>query len=145
MCIRDRLRIPIIKFSERGIPNKAVWDMISLNVRTPEEVLGDLQAQIASCKSGEEGMCELFERYGVKQILSYGLQIQDYAEQITRAEISEFPNGEYSFTDQIDGLGEMSGTTIRKALKDASEANAAKTLMWPTFETKLGVVLEPTK
>ena len=109
---QEGLRIPIIKFSEGGIPNKAVWDMISLNVRTPDEVLGDLQAQIASCKSGEEGMCELFERYGVKQILNYGRQIQDYAEQITRAEISEFPNGEYSFTDQIDGLGESPKTII---------------------------------
>ena len=109
---QEGLRIPIIKFSENGKFNQAIWDMISLNVRTPDEVLGDLQAQIASCKSGEEGMCELFDRYGVKYILSYGQQIQDYAEKLTRAEIVDFPNGEFCFTDHIDGIGENPETII---------------------------------
>ena len=112
---QEGLRIPIIKFFEGGKLNQALWDIISLNVRTPDEVLGDLQAQIASCKSGEEGMCELFDRYGVKQILNYGQQLQDYAEKLTRAEIADFPNGEFCFTDHIDGLGENPETLVINA------------------------------
>ena len=34
---------------------------------------------------------------------------------------------------------------IIKILNDAVEAKAAKTLMWPTLDTILGVNLEPTK
>ena len=103
---QEGLRIPIIKIEEQGVPNRAVWDLIALNVRTPDEVHGDLQAQIASCNSGESGMLQLFERYGVNNVLTYGDQLQDYAERITRAEIKDFPDGTYKFTDHIDGVGE---------------------------------------
>ena len=80
--------------------------MISLNVRTPDKVIGDLQAQIASCKSCERELLELFQRYGVETVLAYADHLQDYAEQLTRSEIREVPDGIYYFTDHIDGLGE---------------------------------------
>ena len=32
---QEGLRIPIIKFMEKNVPNQAVWDLIALNVRTP--------------------------------------------------------------------------------------------------------------
>jgi N-methylhydantoinase B len=87
------------------VPNQALWDVIALNVRTPDKVLGDLQAQMAACKSAEREMTELFVRYGVATVLAYGDHLQDYAEQLTRAEIREIPDGVYRFTDHIDGLG----------------------------------------
>ena len=46
---QEGLRLPIVKFTERGVPNQALWDVIALNVRTPDKVLGDLQAQMAAC------------------------------------------------------------------------------------------------
>ena len=63
------LRLPVVKFLERGVPNQALWDVITLNVRTPEKVLGDLQAQIAACKSCEKELGDLFDRYGVETVL----------------------------------------------------------------------------
>ena len=103
---QEGLRLPIVKFMARGEPNHALWDVIALNVRTPEKVMGDLQAQLASCRSGEREMLELFERYGVDTVLDYGKHLQNYAERLTRAEIAEFPDGVYEFTDHIEGLGE---------------------------------------
>ena len=103
---QEGLRLPIVKFMERGEPNRALWDVIALNVRTPDKVMGDLQAQLAACRSGERGLRELFERYGVATVLAYGERLQDYAERLTRAEIREIPDGVHEFTDHIDGLGE---------------------------------------
>ena len=103
---QEGLRLPIVKFMARGEPNHALWDVIALNVRTPDKVMGDLQAQLAACRSGEREMLELFERYGVDTVLDYGAHLQDYAERLTRAEIAEFPDGVYEFTDHIEGLGE---------------------------------------
>jgi N-methylhydantoinase B len=102
---QEGLRLPIVKFLERGVPNQALWDVIALNVRTPEKVMGDLQAQLAACRSAEREMGALFDRYGVDVVLTYGDHLQDYAEQLTRAEIREVPDGIYRFTDHIDGLG----------------------------------------
>ncbi len=103
---QEGLRLPIVKFMERGKPNRALWDVIALNVRTPDKVMGDLQAQLAACRSGERELLELFERHGVDTVLEYGTHLQDYAERLTRAEIGEIPDGIYEFTDHIDGLGE---------------------------------------
>ena len=102
---QEGLRLPVVKFLERGVPNQALWDVITLNVRTPEKVLGDLQAQIAACKSCEKELSDLFDRYGVETVLQYADHLQDYAEELTKSEIRKVPNGIYSFTDHIDGLG----------------------------------------
>ena len=102
---QEGLRLPVVKFLERGVPNQALWDVITLNVRTPEKVLGDLQAQIAACKSCEKELGDLFDRYGVETVLQYADNLQDYAEELTKSEIRKIPNGIYSFTDHIDGLG----------------------------------------
>jgi len=103
---QEGLRLPIVKFLEKGTPNQALWDVIALNVRTPDKVIGDLQAQIAACKSCEREFNELLERYGVDTVLRYSDNLQDYAEQLTKSEIRQIPNGSYSFKDHIDGLGE---------------------------------------
>ena len=122
---QEGLRLPIVKFMARGEPNHALWDVIALNVRTPEKVMGDLQAQLAACRSGEREMLELFDRYGVDSVLDYGTHLQDYAERLTRAEIAEFPDGVYEFTDHIEGLGEnpelvVVKTTVAVAGEDVS-------------------------
>ncbi|MBM3801163.1 MAG: hydantoinase B/oxoprolinase family protein [Acidimicrobiia bacterium] len=102
---QEGLRLPIVKFVEAGKRNEALWDVIALNVRTPEKVLGDLQAQMAACTSGEREMQELFRRYGTSTVLRYAEYLHDYTERLTRAELREIPEGTYRFTDHLDGLG----------------------------------------
>ena len=103
---QEGLRLPVLKFVERGVRNQALWDVIAINVRTPEKVMGDLQAQISSCISGEREFLALVGRYGVDEVLRYAEHLQDYTEQLTAAELRDIPEGTYRFTDHIDGLGE---------------------------------------
>jgi N-methylhydantoinase B len=112
---QEGLRLPVIKFVERGEHNQALWDVIALNVRTPDKVMGDLQAQMASCKSGERELIDLFERYGVETVQAYAAHLHEYAERLTRAEIRDIPDGVYEFVDHIDGLGEDPETLYLKA------------------------------
>jgi len=102
---QEGLRLPIVKFVDAGKRNEALWDVIAINVRTPDKVLGDLQAQMAACTSGEREMKALFKRYGTDTVLRYGEHLHDYTERLTRAELREIPEGVYRFTDHIDGLG----------------------------------------
>ena len=102
---QEGLRLPIVKFIDGGKRNDALWEVIALNVRTPDKVLGDLQAQLASCTSGERELTTLFDRYGVDTVLRYGEHLHDYAERLTRAELAQMPEGTYRFVDHIDGLG----------------------------------------
>ncbi len=75
--------------------------------------MGDLRAQLAACHSGERQFLELVERYGVGKIAPYLEEILDYAERMTRAAISELPDGQFSFEDWIDDDGVDFGKPIR--------------------------------
>jgi N-methylhydantoinase B len=102
---QEGIRIPIVKFVERGKPVDPVWQLVALNVRLPDLVMGDLQAQMTACVACERAMTDLFRRYGRGTMTAYFGHLQNYAERLARAEISEIPDGVYTFTDHIDGLG----------------------------------------
>lgn len=90
---QEGLRLPILKFLERGVPNQALRDVIAINVRTSDKVMGDLQAQISSCLSGEREFLSLVGRYGIEEALRYADHLQDYAEALTAAELRDIPDG----------------------------------------------------
>lgn len=103
---QEGLRLPFLKLQEAGRPNQAIWDIIALNVRVPDMVLGDLKAQIAACTAGEREYVDLFRRHGPAAMALYTEALHDYAERLARAEFTDIPDGTYHFTDHIDGLGE---------------------------------------
>ncbi len=102
---QEGLRLPVLKLYDRGVRNETLWQIISLNVRTPDMVLGDLQAQIAACATGARGMQRLYDRYGESTIDTAIEDLNAYAHQLALAELSEIPKGTYRFTDHIDGIG----------------------------------------
>ena len=44
--------------------DREMLDLILLNVRTPKEREGDLDAQIGACRVGEQRILQLAEKYG---------------------------------------------------------------------------------
>ena len=112
---QEGLRLPFLKFVERGTPNQTVWDIVAANVRTPDKVIGDLQAQMAACATAERELQLLFERYGADTVSEYGNHLQNHAERLARSEISDIPDGTYRFTDHIDGIGETPEAIILQA------------------------------
>jgi len=102
---QEGLRIPPMKLFEGGRRNETLFSLIRANVRLPDLVLGDLDAQHATCSLGERDMLKLFERYGQTELESYFDRLIDYGEALTRKAIASWPDGSYSFTDYIDGDG----------------------------------------
>jgi N-methylhydantoinase B len=102
---QEGLRIPILKLCERGVPNQTLLDVIALNVRIPDVVLGDLQAQEAACRIAERGMAELAERYGVAELERYFEELLDYSEREARRTVRSVPPGTYTFVDYLDDDG----------------------------------------
>ena len=59
---QEDLRIPVLELYERGRANETLLELICINVRIPDVVLGDPQAQLAACRIGERGVSELARR-----------------------------------------------------------------------------------
>lgn len=112
---QEGLRLPFVKLVDKGKHNDILWEVIGLNVRVPDEVLGDLRAQMSACIAAERGLREVIERYGADEVERYIEELHDYAERLTRAELSDIPDGVYEFTDHIDGLGENPTPVIFQA------------------------------
>ena len=103
---QEGLRLPLLKLYEAGEPDRKLFRVIEKNTRSPVQVLGDLRAQLAACRIAERGFGQLVDRYGATELETYFEALHDFAETRMRAEIARIPDGTYSFTDWIDGVGE---------------------------------------
>ncbi len=101
----EGLRIPPLKMFDRGQRNETLFSIIEKNVRVPVKVFGDLRAQLAACHIAERQFMELIERFGKETVEIYMAEVMDYAERLTRAAVSELPDGVFTFEDWIDDDG----------------------------------------
>jgi N-methylhydantoinase B len=102
---QEGLRIPPLKFYDRGQPNEALFRIIEKNVRVPDMVMGDFRAQIAACALGEHGLQDLARQYGPARLEELFDHLLAYTEQLTRQAIRRLPDGAWDFTDHIDNDG----------------------------------------
>ena len=95
-----------LKLYEAGKPNEALLRYIASNVRFPDLVNGDLQAQIASCRVGARRVKGLCEKYGSHTLRASMEWIFDRSEELVRAKLAQWPQGSYEaecYTDH-DGI-----------------------------------------
>lgn len=102
---QEGLRIPPLLLTRAGERDRAAWDLILANVRTPEEREGDLAAQLAAHHRGTERLTELARRHGASRLRSAAADLQDYAERAVRQTLSKIPDGVYRFADELDDDG----------------------------------------
>jgi N-methylhydantoinase B len=110
---QEGLRIGPMYMYRAGEPNETLFQFIDKNVRLPVKVFGDLRAQLAACHIAERQFLELVSRLGPGTVRSYMQEIIDYAERLTRAAVSDLPDGTVSFEDWIDDDGVDYGKPIR--------------------------------
>ena len=113
---QEGLRIPPLRIVEQGRPVEAFFDILQLNVRVPDTVLGDVQATIAACTRGERALLALADKHGGDRLAADMANLLNYSEALTRAEFAAFPDGEWEFEDFLDDDG-FSEDAIRIAAK----------------------------
>jgi N-methylhydantoinase B len=119
--LQEGLCIPILKLYEAGRPNHTLFEIIRKNSRQPRYVLGDLRAQLAACAVGERGYLELAGRHGLAPLGAYFEAMQTQAERMMRGIVAAIPDGVYSFTDYIDGIGDAPEPIAIKATVTVSD------------------------
>ncbi|PZC48307.1 MAG: N-methylhydantoinase B [Chloroflexi bacterium] len=97
--------IPPLKLARDGVLNEEVVELLCRNSRTPEERRGDLDAQIAACRTGERRLIAIVDKYGLANTWEHMSALLDYSERLTRARLSQIPDGRYTFRDFMDDDG----------------------------------------
>lgn len=84
-------------------------ELLVANSRAPEEVAGDLSAQLAANHTAGQRIAELIARYGAEAVCSTMVHMQDVADDLMRTALLELPRGTFSARASIDDDGEGCG------------------------------------
>jgi N-methylhydantoinase B len=114
-CYAEGLRFQAIKVYEAGKRNQQVWNMLRTNIRLPDLVLGDMDAQIAAARIGAQRYVELIGLHGLPTIVAASEEMFDSSERKMRSVIRALPDGDYSATAMLDGYLDDSNP-VRKDL-----------------------------
>ncbi|HJQ55535.1 MAG TPA: hydantoinase B/oxoprolinase family protein [Vineibacter sp.] len=100
----EGLQIPPMKFVAAGKIDETLVTIIRKNVRTPEQTMGDLWAQVVALDMMEQRLVELMRQHGLPDLSDLAREIQSRCEVAMRAAIRELPDGTYRSELQTDGL-----------------------------------------
>jgi N-methylhydantoinase B len=100
----EGLRLPIMKFFRTGEVNADLELLIRANVRTPEETLGDLYAQVTGNEVGAASLVRLLEEFGLDSIDPIAAEIMNRSERALRDALGRMPDGVYTSAMRTDGF-----------------------------------------
>ena len=98
----EGLFIPLVKLYDGGQLNQGVLDMIRANVRTPEQVNGDIRSQIAANHVCAEQIAKMLEEYRLESLDELADEIISRTEASLRESIARAPSGVYRAEGRIE-------------------------------------------
>ncbi|MFZ5783572.1 MAG: hydantoinase B/oxoprolinase family protein [Pseudomonadota bacterium] len=111
----EGLQIPPMKMIAAGKTDETLVAIIRKNVRTPDQTMGDLWAQVVALDLMEDRLRSLMEGYRLADLSDLAREIQGRCETAMRTAIRALPDGTYRSELQTDGLLDRP-ITLRMAL-----------------------------
>ena len=108
----EGLQIRSVKIYNQGRANTEVLRLIEDNIRFPESSLGDLRAQIACCRTGEERLEQICRKYGGAVFLEAVQTIWNQTDKLVRESVRAVPDGVYEASSFLDDDGRDFTKTI---------------------------------
>jgi N-methylhydantoinase B len=102
---QEGVQFPALKFCNAGKDDDQILRMIAKNSRIPEITIGDLQAQLAACRLGEQRLKEMMSRYGWDTIKATIDERWARSELLARKRIEQVPDGTYEASCWLDNDG----------------------------------------
>lgn len=100
----EGLRLPIMKFLRAGEVNADLELLIRANVRTPEETIGDLYAQVTGNEVGAASLVRLLEEFELDSLDDVAAEIMNRSERALRDALAKMPDGTYTGELVTDGF-----------------------------------------
>jgi len=105
--------IPPLKLYDAGVLNESVLNLIRWNVRTPEEVTGDIRSQVAANHVCAQKVIEMLEEEGLDTLDDLADEIIGRTEKSMREAITRIPDGVYPYEGVIEGAGQREDIRIK--------------------------------
>ena len=113
----EGLFLPLVRLYSGGQPNQDVMDIIRANVRTPEQVHGDIRSQIAANHVCAQQIQQLLEDYKLEDLDGLANEVIRRSEQSLREAIARVPDGTYRASGTIEQMEGHEPVEIRCELR----------------------------
>ncbi len=100
----EGLFIPVVKLFDKGVLNESIREMIRWNVRTPDEVIGDIRSQIAANYVCADKVRQMLKESDLDNLDDLADQIIALTEKSMREEIEKIPDGIYPAQGRIEQM-----------------------------------------
>lgn len=100
----EGLRLPILKLRTADGPDETLERLIRANVRTPDETMGDIYAQVAANQVGIRSLNRVLDEFGLDGVDEVAAEIMHRSEQALRAALRAVPDGRYQASADSDGF-----------------------------------------
>jgi len=113
----EGLFIPLVKLYDGGVFNQSVMDMIRWNVRTQDEVVGDIRSQIAANHVCAEKIGQMLKENELEGLDDLADQIIDRTEKSMREEIEKIPDGIYRAEGIVEQMKGKENVVIKARIE----------------------------
>jgi len=113
----EGLFIPLVKLYDGGVLNPSVMEMIRWNVRTPDEVIGDIRSQIAANHVCSEKIGQMLRENDLENLDDLAEQVISRTEKSMREEIEKIPDGIYRAEGIIEQMKGQQDVVIKAAVE----------------------------
>ena len=102
----EGLRVPIMRWADRGRLNRDLVEIVRCNVREPDQVVGDIHGLAASNETGRRRLLDMLHEFGLADLEELAGFVFDRTRRATLDALAQVPNGVYRNTMRVDGYGD---------------------------------------
>ncbi|MEM8923437.1 MAG: hydantoinase B/oxoprolinase family protein [Actinomycetota bacterium] len=99
----EGIRIPIMKWAERGRLNDDLVNIIRNNVRESDQVVGDIHGLAACNETGRRRLLEMLGEFDLADLTSLAAFVFARTDEAVKAALADVPNGVYENSMDVDG------------------------------------------
>lgn len=102
---QEGLRLPPVKLFKRGKLDPEIYAIITSNIRVADQRIGDIRAQAAALRVGQERLFAILDRYGDDTVVDAIAELRGRAAAQMRASIAAIADGVYRAKAYVDSDG----------------------------------------
>ena len=99
----EGLRIPILKWVERGELNEGLVTMVRWNVRESDQVIGDIHGLAACNETGRRRLLSMLDEFDLDDLDDVAAFVFDRTRNATMTALAAVPKGTYTNEMRVDG------------------------------------------
>jgi N-methylhydantoinase B len=100
----EGFHIPLARFLHAGRADDTLVALLRANVRTPDQTVGDIWAQVSANELMERRLLGLMDDYGLDSLAGLGDELFARCERAMREAIRAVPDGTYRYEMSTDGM-----------------------------------------